>query len=570
MRQRGGLQRVDPDLSGMTSTAKQNPQASNDNDQLGIYLFAAVPLGLVLWLVPALAGLVWAQSLPNMGAVEQMFGTLGIVTDGHLGDPRAAYPVTARDGLPPGLWFYPVAAVLFAPLVLLVALQWRRVDRLRARARLDRHELDPRGSSPTDWARPRHVPELVGHPRGEGRFSLGRLKGRDLSSDPESQIVVVAPPRAGKTTRLVVPWLLEHDGPAIVTTTKSDIAAVCSRWRGQLGDVLIWDPFDPNGSACWTPLDGCEDWAFAISQADWLAQAAKSGPGEDRGSSHFWDQEATTLLAPVLHAAALAGLGMDTVLTWLRRQDENGPLDILRSDGATAAADELSAVLGVDPRSRSYYYISCKNLLRAYRSPNVLATTKSGLTPADFLDGGAHTLLLTAAKEHQDMLAPIIAAMISSLLQQQKAKVRARGLDGPLLRVVLDECAQMARLNNLHGEVAEAGGQNIRFALVYQTIAQIYDRHGPEAAQAMLGAATTRLYMGPITDNRTRQDVTALLGDRHDHHGPPRPLANTQELIQLDEGRAILLAGANPPAIVALDRYWEQKDLAPRADRPAR
>ena len=552
-------------------TTPKNFPSTDTDDQLGGYLLAGLLLAIVLWLVPTFAGLIAARSLPDMSVVEQIFGTAQIATGGHFDDPRAAFPARAHAGLPAGLWFYPAAGVPFALVILGVALQWRRIDHIRGRARLDRHPLDPRGSKPTDWARGRHLPDLVRKPRGGQRFSLGRLGRKAISSDPESQVIVVAPPGAGKTTRLVIPWLLEHDGPAIVTTTKNDVASVCSRWRGQLGDVLVWDPFSPNGSACWTPLDGCEHWGYALRQAYWLAQAS-AGSGDQHAAARFWNVEAAKLLAPLLHAAALSGAGMDTVLSWLDRQDEKEPLSILRSDGATAASDQLGAILGLDPRNRSTNYMSCGHLLGAYRYPEVLATTKSGLTPADFLDGGAHTLLLTAPEQDQEMLAPLISAMISSLLHQQKLNVRDRGPGGPLVRVLLDECAQIARLRGLSGQVAEARGQDIRFALIFQALSQIYARYGVHDAKAMLGSATTRIYMGPIDDAETRQDVAGLLGDRDNGHGDGgrRPLASSPELIQLDPGRAILLAGANPPAVVTLDRYWEQDDVAPRADHQSR
>jgi type IV secretion system protein VirD4 len=549
-------------------TTPKNSSSTETDDQLGGYLLAGLVLAIVLWLVPTFAGLIAARSLPDMSVVEQTFGTAQIVTGGHFEDPRAAYPARARDGLPAGLWFYPAAGVPFALVVLAVALQWRRIDHIRSSARADRHPLDLRGSKPTTWARPRHLSaDLVGKARDGQRFSLGRLRGKAISSDPESQIIVVAPPGAGKTTRLVIPWLLEHDGPAIVTTTKNDVAPICSRWRRQLGDVYLWDPFNPRASACWTPLDGCEDWGYALEQAYWLAQAGSLGPGEG-SAAHFWNEEATTLLAPLLHAAALSGAGMDTVLRWLNQKDDDAPLDVLRSDGADAASDELAGVGDLDPRNRSTYYMSCKHLLKAYKHPAVLATTKSGLTPADFFDGGAHTLMITAGKRRQKMLAPLIAAMLSSLLHQQKENVRARGLDGPIVRILLDECAQIARLDNLEGEVAEARGQNIRFALVYQTESQIYERHGAAGAQAMLGASSTRIYLGSTTDKQTHQDLIGLLGDREDprHPGGHRPLVSAQELGQLDEGRAILLAGSNPPAIVTLDPYWKLKHLDDRAE----
>ena len=44
-----------------------------------------------------------------------------------------------------------------------------------------------------------------------------------LAAEAEVQPMVIAPPRAGKSSGFVVPWLLDHDGPALVLSTKRDV-----------------------------------------------------------------------------------------------------------------------------------------------------------------------------------------------------------------------------------------------------------------------------------------------------------------------------------------------------------
>jgi type IV secretory pathway TraG/TraD family ATPase VirD4 len=362
-----------------------------------------------------------------------------------------------------------------------------------------------------------------------------------------------------------VPWLLEHDGPALVTSTKGDIAGATRRWRDQLGEVLVWDPFN-GGTMCWTPLEGCEDWGVALRQAHWLADAADEGA--DHGAARFWNEEAAKLLGPLLHAAALAGADMATVIRWLDRQSEDEPVDILRSDGAAAAQDQLDSILLLDPRNRSTNFMSAGHLLAAYRYPEVLATSQPGFRPAELVEG-AHTLYLCASDDHQRLLAPLVKGILSAVLHSAKARARQRGEDGPLLRVLLDEVAQIAPLADLQRHIADARGQGIRFATFWQSVAQIHERYRAGAA-TILGSSTTKLYMGPVGDEQTRREITGLLGDEPDpgRPGDRRPVATPQELAQLDRDRAVLLAGANAPAMVRLDPYWEIKGVADRADRP--
>lgn len=522
---------------------------------------AAVAVGLFLWLVPAAAALVSHQTLPSAGIFSQIFGTVRILTDGHTGDPQMAYPPRARESLPGGVLFYVAAAV---PLGLAAAggwLGWVRLDRVRVRARLARRAGDPRGSATRAFARGRDVPALVVTHRTGDRFTVGELDRRTLAAEDESHVLVVAPPKAGKTVRLVIPWLLEHDGPAVVTSSKTDVIDATRQWREQAGNVFVWDPFE-GGTACWTPLDGCEDWSFAIRQAQWLADAKT---GAEPGTSHYWNEEAAKLLAPLLHAAALAGCDMSDVLRWVDLQTEDEPLDILKASGNDAAHAQLEGILKHESRNRSTNYMSTGHLLGAYRHPEVLATTKSGFNPEQFLDGGAHTLYICASEHNQKLLAPIIVAMITSILHRAREVSRQGHPQKPYLRMLLDETAQIAQLPNLPAQLAEARSHGIRFATVWQSIAQLQERYKRDAG-TILASSTTKLYMGPITDEPTRREILGLLGEEPDpdRPGARRPVATSQELAQLEPGRGLLLAGTNLPAIVTLKGYGDIKELAPR------
>ena len=73
------------------------------------------------------------------------------------------------------------------------------------------------------WVRSAHVggAQRPAAPVGAGPGSraapisgvIGGLPARMLAAELEVQPMVVAPPRAGKSSGFVVPWLLEHDGP---------------------------------------------------------------------------------------------------------------------------------------------------------------------------------------------------------------------------------------------------------------------------------------------------------------------------------------------------------------------
>lgn len=287
---------------------------------------------------------------------------------------------------------------------------------------------------------------------------------------------------------------------------------------------------------------------------------AASKPGQGNHVEEFWSGEASKLLAPLLHAAALAGgdTSIGQVVSWLETDDRTAPLDVLRSDGDAAAQLQLEGVLALDPRNVGTTYMSTAHLLHAYRFPEVLATATDGFTADHLLDGSASTLYLTSSSRHQKMLAPILVALLSSVIDAAIEKSRAAGspLD-PRLRVLLDEVANCAPLGSLPGHLSDVAAYGVRIATVGQSIAQMRDRYG-DAKDTIMGASTDKLFLGPITDKTTRDEVVGLLG-RHkvdeEDHSTLTDKATAQALQQLTWGRALVVSGSLPPAVVRFNPH---------------
>lgn len=442
---------------------------------------------------------------------------------------------------------------------------WRRVEPAVARTRLGRRSYDPRGSRPRSWALPRDVPALSVRARTRERFTLGRLDGRILASDGEAHVAVVAPTRSGKTTRCVIPWLLEHSGPAIVTSTKADVVQATRAWRERLGRVQVWDPFG-SASAVWRSTERCDDWRVALLRAQWLADAVQE---RDSEVASYWRGEAAKLLAPLLHAAALDERPVTDILAWVDGQDAKDPGAILEAAEAHAAKRQLDAVTNLDPRNRGTTYMSAGSLLAAYRFPGVADRHGSLITVDSFLDGGANTLYIVASDRQQRLLAPLVVAMLTSILDEAADRAnRGTPLD-PTLRVLLDEAANVAPLRTLPGHLSQAASHGVRFATIWQSIAQLRARYR-ESADSILANSTTKLFMGPVGDEATIGYLARLLGERRMEgdgaRAMYRPKAPADELQQLAPDRAILIEGHAAPAIVRLVPWWEDREICGRAN----
>ena len=81
------------------------------------------------------------------------------------------------------------------------------------------------------------------HPRlGGGAFLGYRPGGNWVTADPEHAVIVLGPPRSGKTSSVVIPAMLAAPGAAVSTATKPDVMEATWRSRAQLGQMWLFDP----------------------------------------------------------------------------------------------------------------------------------------------------------------------------------------------------------------------------------------------------------------------------------------------------------------------------------------
>lgn len=351
-------------------------------------LAAAISLGIacVVMLSPSAAILVVSRHVVALPAGEVLGAWVEILA-GAWSDPASAFPSATRELMPgPVLWWTTVAATASISALLIFAVA-RRIDRLSARPTMGRRWHSLRGVRPRTWARPRDLDTLtVSGPQPE-RLTLGTIGRRhvQLAAVEETNLILVAPTRSGKTSRFAIPWTLEAPGPVISLSVKTDVFQVTAGHRARRGTVWLWDPFGES-SAAWSPLHGCKDWSTALRRAAQLADAR--GHGRESEAAAFWSSEGAKLLAPLLHGAALAERDMGQVLYWLDERDEQRPKRLLEARRAFAAAAQLDAVLSLDPRNSGTTYMSAANLLEAYRHPAVQRTeSTTGYTAEALLDG---------------------------------------------------------------------------------------------------------------------------------------------------------------------------------------
>jgi type IV secretion system protein VirD4 len=396
---------------------------------------------------------------------------------------------------------------------------------------------------------------------------------------PQQSTLVLGPPRSGKTSSVVVPNVLAAPGPVIVTSTKLDILGATLASRRRQGQCWLMDPTGtleaPPGSKVlrWSPVQAAISWEEALVTARVMTEAAR--PGRHLGDSAHWTERAEALLAPLFHAAAVAGASISQVLSWVLLHDLHTPKAELGRAGAFAAADVLAGIIDTEERERSGILSTAAGVLSAYRSSLAQELAGEPNFDPEWVPQRADTVYICAPARYQALCAPIVVAF----LEQVRAATYRASSSGRLrlpVTLVLDEVANIAPLPDLPAMVSEGGDQGLLTLACLQDMSQARERWGP-AAEGFFSLFGAKLLLPGVGDMRTLDTVSRLAGQvdvpvRSVSASPwwssGRPSATTtwslrrQPRLPVDKARslppgsALVLSGARPPRLAALTPWF--------------
>ncbi|HET9061094.1 MAG TPA: TraM recognition domain-containing protein [Acidimicrobiales bacterium] len=423
----------------------------------------------------------------------------------------------------------------------------------------------------------------VGYPLGTARRAR-----RQLWANWESSLRLVAPPGEGKTFRVLAPILRQHPGPALATSTKPDIYELTAVARRRQGPVVAIDPDAMVPAAqpvCWSPVEGC----CSSEVAERRAGAFVSAVGEDKESqnSGFFRDSARDLLKAYLHAAALEGLDMRSVLAWSRRPDDPTPAEILAT--ATGAAPgwadlvELHTTGAEETTSGVMRYVA--RSLACFSHESVVSSccpSPGTATQIEDLLLACGTIYLMGKGSRLGAVAPLITAFADEVFdtaERLAARMPTRRLDPPLLGL-LDEAPNIAPLPSLPELLADGRGRGIVVVYAMQSFSQAVSRWGEKKAETMGNATTITAVMGGLTSSNDLADLERLCGQkkvkqasvsrsRSGRNGGEfsrstswanEPVLRADQVRTLPSGTALLFWGKLPPVLAELPLLSETRD----------
>jgi type IV secretory pathway TraG/TraD family ATPase VirD4 len=353
---------------------------------------------------------------------------------------------------------------------------------------------------------------------GGGAFLGFSPGGRWVTADPEHAVMLLGPPRSGKTTSVVIPSLLAAPGAALSTSTKRDVIDATWRARSELGQVWLFDPSGeqtgwPSGirKLCWSPVAAATSWDASLLTA--RAMTAISPAAHGTRNEQHWSERSAALLAPLLYAANLTGQPIATVLRWVLRGELDPAGKALETHDAQVAGDVLVGIARTDERERSSIFSATAGILAAY---NADTTRKAAARPnfdPDQFAASTDTVYITAPAHKQALAAPLVVGLLEQIRQATYQHATHHKPTTPPVFFCLDEIANIAPIHDLPALISEAGGQHLHILACLQDLSQARSRWGQDAADGFLSLFQTKLILNGIGDTRTLDAISLALGE---------------------------------------------------------
>jgi type IV secretion system protein VirD4 len=535
-----------------------------------------------VWLSGQMAGLLFRFTWPH-ASLNDAF-TIATNLPKHFADPRLAWPVVAQRQLPGPVGLYTAAVLVAAAMttMLVFGFRWWGGDR-QQRGMASAHQLDKVMSAAAVLRRAGRIrPALPGKATlSDVAVALGTADRRTLYAGLESSVLLVAPPRQGKTSQAIIPWLRTFPGAAVVTSVRTDVLEATATLRSGTSWLLDLDTTQhwPH-QVQWTPIAAAGDFEIARRRAEVMIQVGKP-ESSDSSNAGFFAMTATNLLAAWLHTAALCGKTMADVRQWSLDPTDDTPIRLLR-DAVNAEAGVVKLLDGLyrqPDTTRSNLWTTVQtgtSCLFGKAAKAVFCGTVADSFDIDaFLRSGQDTLYLVVDEKKADVLAPLITAFVDEITTtaMSLAKQSENGRLDPPLGLILDEVSNVVPLPDLPQAMSYLAGFGVFVVAVLQNLAAAEHRWGTAGRRMLWSNATVKIALGGLAGDDL-DDFSQLAGTYREtllvpqHHREGMTVQATvvdrktmapDAVRTLDEDKreALIIHATTPPVITRMVRHHE-------------
>jgi type IV secretion system protein VirD4 len=392
---------------------------------------------------------------------------------------------------------------------------------------------------------------------------LGRRGRRYLMLRGQQGVALVAPPRAGKGTGVVVPNALNWPGSLVCVDIKRENWTIAAGFRAQMGQACyLFDPFAEDGkTARWNPFTYVsEEPARRLNDLQRIADMLYPDPPS---GDPFWTTSARSLflgIALYLFETPSLPKTIGEVLRQGMASDDEGfgqhwkRVIQGRNSGSRPLSPEcvraLYDVIDLAPVTASSIRKSFTSRLDLWQNPILDAATSASDFDLRFLRMRPMSIFVAA---NPDDLHRLRIAL--NLFFQQAIGLQTRELPehNPKLQyqvmMLLDEATALGRIPIIAEAISYLPGYNVRVVLVIQTPAQLREVYGIHNAETLLKSLAARIVFAPkdyadareISDELGTTTVRVRTVSRPMGMGFDRRSARTRSQSVSEQRRALLL-----------------------------
>lgn len=418
----------------------------------------------------------------------------------------------------------------------------------------------------------------------EDGVSLGKLvnDGKRLFASWEWVQTWIMGPRAGKTSCVCVPQIVEAPGAVIATSNKRDIVDLTRGPRSRKGVVWVHDAQNIIGeepSWWWNPLSFVRDMERAEALRDiFISSASSAGAKQDA----YFESDGKRLLSHMFFAAAVANKPITDVFVWAQDPDDKTPRNDLHEAGYPQLAEALDGIQSLTPKQRDGVYGTMRpwvNVLSYERViPWITDDGSRGRRPEFDHTRFATTTdtLFLISKEGAGTARAVAAALAVAVLTEaeERAAEQPRGRLATPMMGVLDEVANVVRWRQLPDVYSHYGSRGIVLSSFFQSWDQGIEAFGEQGMRKLWSASNIRVAGSGLSDDKFLPFLSRIVGD----HDVVRRTASTtgnfnrqyssavnrertldeSDLSALPQGRAILSTSGMPPALLKLEHFSEK------------
>ena len=389
------------------------------------------------------------------------------------------------------------------------------------RAAATRNRVSKSGPWSARWMEGDQLRYLKSRPFG---LPLGIKDGTLLRYEPNpakgwrgGHHLAIAGTRAGKGVSVVIPAIIDHDGPVVCLDVKGENFAVTRRWRAGLGRrVVVLNPFgviEPSQDG-FNPLDYVRD-THLVRDIDVLAEGLVR---PEVGAANHFSEMARQMIAASIevvvsqHIAAERNLitVMDNLLSaglmkrlqaWSNAPEQFG----------TRPAQAAAALLAAGENERGAVMTTVKKAFEWARSDEMRTFLSRSNTNFDDLLDDKIDIFIAVPLDQLGAQAVFMRLLINIVLGTVVRQDGRRIAEKRIL-LVMDEFVRLGRMEKLLDIANVAAGSGIEALFVTQDKGQIEAVYGKSDTDSLLGACvTSRIFgLGRLESNTAEWAANAL------------------------------------------------------------